>query len=461
LWYQLSPKKYNILADSIITTMFEKLFGWGKKQAAEAPVLPAINFGRYSDNNKSPQKIAQWTNADNLFKEKKYAESLDAFFDYLKDDAVANVSTTRNDGVLKFELSQGSKIVRGTCDATHLQAEVTLARMPQPSVAVMRRLLEQNFALYYSRYALDNGRLCMRFDSDVETANPNKLYYALKELATKADKQDDLLVKDFATLEPLDTDHLQEIPDAEKEVKYQFWQKWIKETLDYTASLDAEKISGGIAYLLLALVYRLDYLISPEGALLSELEKIPAAYFAKDEKPATEKNALMTEAFKKLLEKPKAEVTGSLFRSKSTFALMQPQQHKAIVDSVYGSNQNMIWYRDNSYPLIAACICEYGLSFCQYSYSLPRPLTELFQLLMQVNYPDYFEALGFGKPYYNPVQNKFSNDAIIERINRITSAWRNKYPMLEMKTANLQFDNLVSFNHSFTAEIEFLNFENK
>ena len=40
----------------------------------------------------------------------------------------------------------------------------------------------------------------MRFDSDIETANPSKLYYGLKELATKADKQDDLLVQDFTRL---------------------------------------------------------------------------------------------------------------------------------------------------------------------------------------------------------------------------------------------------------------------
>jgi hypothetical protein len=441
--------------------MFEKLFGWGKKQEADAVAAPAISFGRYSDNNKTQQKTGQWANADNLFKDKKYAEGLDAFFDYLRDDAVANVSTVRDTGGFRFEVSQGSKIVRGTCSNDHLQAEVTLARMPQPSVAVMRRLLEQNFALYYSRYALDNGRLCMRFDSAVETASPYKLYYALKELATKADKQDDLLVKDFSTLEPLDTDHIEALPAAEKEVKFTYWQKWIKDTLDYTASLDAEKISGGIAYLLLTLAYRIDYLICPEGALLSELEKIPGIYFAKDEKPATEKNTLMAEAYKKLLEKPKEEVMAALFSSKSTFALAAPQPHKAIADSINGSNQNMIWYRDNNYPMIGAAICEYGISFCQYSYSLPRVLTELFHVLMQVNYPDYFAALGFGKPWYNPAQNKFENEKITERITSIINNWRSKYPLLEIKTENLKFDSLVNFNHSFTTAMELLNFDNQ
>ena len=97
----------------------------------------------------------------------------------------------------RFEIYQGSKIVRGTFNNEQVKAEVTLARMPQPSVPVMRRLLEMNFNLYYSRFALDNDRLNMRFDSNIESANPSKLYYGFKELATKADKQDDLLVQDF------------------------------------------------------------------------------------------------------------------------------------------------------------------------------------------------------------------------------------------------------------------------
>ena len=67
----------------------------------------------------------------------------------------------------------------------------------------------------------------MRFDRDAETASPGKLYYGLKELSTKADKQDDLLVKDFSTCRPW-TRHLQVVPDEEKELKYASLQKWIE-----------------------------------------------------------------------------------------------------------------------------------------------------------------------------------------------------------------------------------------
>ena len=438
--------------------MFDKLFGRSKKDESADP---PITFGRYSDNNKSTEKTSRWTDADSLYKEKKYQESIDAFFDYLRDDAAGNVVLERNGIDFNFQLHQGSKIVRGNGNSDHLYAEVSLTKMPQPSVPVMRRLLEQNFSLYYSRYALDGDRLCMRFDSDIETANPNKLYYALKELATKADKQDDQLVQDFSSLQPLDTEHIEKIPAAEAEVKFAFMQKWISEILQYTQTLDADKFSGGICYLLLTLSFRIDFLISPEGAIRTELEKIPLLYFAKDEKPTTEKNEAMIAGFQKLQAMPKDVFLKNLFRSKSCFAIGVPQVYKTIADSINASNINMAWYRDNNYPFIGQQICEYGISFCQYSYSLPKPLSELFLVLMKVNNADYFTSLGFADEYYDAPNNKFDDKGIIENINSIQEQWRKKHPLLAFKTQNLRFDNLLNFNHSFTMELELLNFDIK
>ncbi len=438
--------------------MFDKLFGRGKKKTATANE-PAISFGRYSDNNKPAAKTSRWTDADNFFKEKKYPESIDAFFDYLRDDNVQNVVYERNGSEGRFHFYQGSKIVSGNFDKEVLKAEVTLARMPQPSVPVMRRLLEMNFNLYYSRFALDNERLCMRFDSDVETAGPSKLYYGLKELSTRADKQDDLLVQDFSVLQPAETEHIAAIPLQEKEVKYAWLKKWIGQSLDIIKGLDADKFSGGIAYMLLSLIYRIDYLVAPEGKLLYELEKIGAIYFKKEERPVTEKNRDMAEEFKKILEIPKEEIFNYLIRSRYTFSIVAPQQYKMIADSIHGANQNLVWYRDNNHPFIAGQIAEYGISYCQYSYSLPRAITELYHLFMMVNYPEYFMELGYTTPYYDPGKNQFASAGIIDKIYEIQYRWKEKYPLMDFKTQNLRFDNLVNFNHSFTNEVEFLNLD--
>lgn len=437
--------------------MFDKLFGGLKKSAAD----PSISFGRYSDNNKTIAKTNRWTDADNLYKEKKYYQSIEAFFDYLRDDAADNVTLQGNSAAFNFQVHQGSKIVRGTGDSSHLYAEVSLAKMPQPSVAVMRRLLEQNFLLYYSRYSLDGDRLCMRFDSDIETANPNKLYYALKELATKADKQDDQLVQDFSSLQQLDADHTEPIPGAEMETKFAFMQKWIAETLDYIKTLDADKFSGGISYLLLVLAFRIDYLISPEGSFRIELEKIPIVYFAKDEKPATEKNESMIAGFQALQAKSKEEFARSLYRTRSCFALGVPQVHKTIAEGINAANTNMIWYRDNNYHYIGQQICEYGIAYCQYSYSLPKPLSELFLVLMRVNYADFFTSLGYTEEYFDSFRKRFNDRLIIDKINNIITTWKIKYPLLDIKTQELSFDSLLNFNYSFTRALELLNFDAK
>lgn len=451
------------LADIVHTKeaqMFAKLFGRGKQKPAEE-TDPGIVFGRYSDNNKPPAKVNRWTDADNLFKDKKYPESFDAFFDYLRDDQAANVVYERNGAVGRFQLFQGSKIVRGRFSETGMEAEVTLARMPQPSVPVMRRLLEMNFNLYYSRFAMENDRLCMRFDSEVSTASPSKLYYGLKELATKADRQDDLLIQDFTSLQTSDSEHITRLSDAEKEVKYRYLQQWIQETLDQAASMDTDKFSGAIAYLMLALVCRIDYMIAPEGRLMNHLERITAIYFRKDERPVTEKNRDMAEEFRKLKAMTREEVFANLFRSRYTFSIVTPQPYKTVSESIHAANQNMVWYRDNNYQDVACRIMEYGISYCQYAYSLPKVITELLHIFMQVNYPDYFTALGYSLVYHDPAQNLFRAEAIMNRVLEIQSRWKEKYPQMDFKVENLRFDSLVNFNLSFTNEMEFLNMEPK
>ncbi|WP_346237485.1 hypothetical protein ABDK00_000200 [Niabella insulamsoli] len=441
--------------------MLNKLINLLKGKDNPATENLGIPFGRYSDNNKSVAKGNRWTEADNFFKDKKYAECVHSFFEYLKDDDQKNVRFSRTGEHFDFEIFQGSKVVRGRLEDGMLSAEVRLAKMPQPSVPVMRRLLEMNFGLYYSRYAIHDNDLCMRFDTNIETANPSKLYYGLKELAIKSDKQDDLLVQDFSFLERMDEEHITEIPEAEKQVKYDAVQGWITETLEKIDSVDADKFSGGICYLLLALVYRIDYLIAPEGQLLYELEKIAGIYFQKDERQMIEKNRDMIDAFKKLRDQPKTFFFENLFRSRYTFSIVTPQPHKILADGIHEANNNMQWYRDNSQEYFANKIMEYGLTYAQYSYSLPKPISQLVEIFMQVNYPEYFKALGYTQPLYLPVANKFEQDIIVSRIRQVQSQWRQKYPQMNFNANQLNFSSLLKFNNSFTMQVELLNMDHQ
>jgi hypothetical protein len=182
-------------------------------------------------------------------------------------------------------------------------------------------------------------------------------------------------------------------------------------------------------------------------------------YFKKDERQTTEKNRDMVAEFENLKNKSKEEVFTTLYRSRHTFAIVSPQNYKAIADSIFNANQNIKWYTDNNYPLIAAQIAEYGIAYCQYSYSLPRPVTEFYHLFMMINHGEYFRELGFSNNYYNPNTRQFDVDGITDRIRLIIEKWKAKYPDLRIKNENIRYDSLTSFNLSFTAEIGNLNLE--
>ncbi len=430
--------------------VFDLIFGKKKNQ----PEFPDISFGRYSDNNKSVARVGSWTSAELLFTEGRYFESIELFFEYLRDDAENNVLFHKDTpSTAHFEIYQGSKIIRGKVNEQGVYAETILARMPEPNTPVMRRLLEMNFRLFYSRYALNGKDLCMCFDSPLETANPNKLYYGLKELCVKADKQDDLLIQEFNTLEPVDTRHIEAVPDVEKEIKYRYYQQWLNTTLEYSNTLDAEKFSGAISYMLLTLVFRIDYLLRPEGRLLSDLEQVAEKYFSQTGKSAFTRNQEMKEALEKLREKPRGEVLSGFFRSRYTFSIVSPVASAKISENLKQALDNMRWYRDNQHALIANEVMEYGMAYNQFSYSLAKPLSALHQVFMQVNHSNFFKDLGFSPAYYDLVKSTFNTEAITDAIHSIIQSWKPKYPSLNFNTRKLKFDGLVQFNQSFVEEV--------
>src|SRR5438552_13256768 len=179
-----------------------------------------ITFGRFSDSFKPKPKTDAWAQSEKLFQEKKFLDSYEAFFEYIKDDNANNITYTRSTGKIDFELYQGSQKVRGTIGENKVIAEANIAEYEKLSVAFMRRLMEMNYTLYYSRYALNGNRICIKFDSTIPDGPPRKLYYAFKEVATRADKQDDILLDDFAMLKPIDNmQPVEQLPEQEKEIK--------------------------------------------------------------------------------------------------------------------------------------------------------------------------------------------------------------------------------------------------
>jgi hypothetical protein len=237
---------------------------------------PDIVFGRYSDSHKSHASYQAWDLALELFDEEKYFESFHQFLLYLSDESESNISLNKEEGILTFKLFQGSKQIRGKFDGRTISAWTKVASIKSSNVVVFRKIMDQNYSLKYSRYAIDDeGDMVVIFDTSVKDSSPYKLYYALKELATTADKNDDLLLDEFSDcLEAMDNMHIVDLSEIEKEIKYNFLKKQTDDVLGIVREKKEffDKFPGAAIYVLLDLVFRLDYLIRPEGFMMEKLE---------------------------------------------------------------------------------------------------------------------------------------------------------------------------------------------
>lgn len=458
---------------------FNKLFG-RKDDANQAPApesttagstranpfagLDGIRFGRYSDNNKSYKKTQSWYAAEERFKEKNYNEAFTAFFDYLRDDTEDNVHFRPDGRQFTFELIQGSKRIQGSCDGDFITARVPLAQMEKPSTAVMRRLLDLNFTLNYSRCAMDEQHmLYMIFDTDVQSANPSKMYYGLRELAVRADRQDDLLIADFtANLKATDIGHIQALPEQELEIKYKYFRKWITDTLSRVDSLNQDSFSGSIAYLLLTLLYRIDFLLQPEAKLMSELERINGFYWnKKDETALVERNQMMKDGIRKLLDIPRDEFSAGIYRSKGSFAIASPAKPDQIRDNVINANKDSRWYIDNKYPDLALVLTEYGMLYNCYTSSMPQVLADLTTIFMSVLHADFFTELGMQEPFYNAEKNQFRREAIARATDEALNRFRDKYSQMVWEHSRVSYHSLYDFSATFSEQAVNLNLETK
>lgn len=429
-------------------SFFDRLFGRNTVEETQ----PNIKFGRYTDSYKTRENYKAWDDALHLFEKKNYLTFYREFFHYLRDIKEKNVSYWEEKDGIGFELYQGSKKISGFANDQRFKAEAKVVKADSLNVGFMRRLMEKNFNLKYTRFALDaENNICIVFTTYTLDGSPYKLYYALKELATNADKQDDLLLDEFDMLRAIETSHLQEIPLIEKEAKYQFITKKIQQVFDEIEGSDLSPLQypGAIAYLMLNLIYRLDYLTKPEGYMMEVLERVHRLYFAQDTKGNTQKNSVLKKELKKLLSRPKEEFFKEMYRVVTTFGITAPVNHDKVISFIDGEINNMDWYKENNYHHVALAIPGYIVGYCLFNFAVPKPDRDLLHLYFQIMEADYFRQLGFSIKYRKKETKALNKKSIRKAIDAIVEDNKEKYPSLKPATGTLNFDSDIDFAKSY------------
>jgi hypothetical protein len=438
---------------------FERIFNFNTAIDKDQPNIP---FGRYTDVYKTNEQYAAWDLSMKHFEKEEYKEAYRQFFIYLSDLKEENVSWKEEEGIFNFEFQQGSGIIKGYINQEKIKAESIIAKADVTNVGFMRRLMEHNFSLKYCRFSLTpENNIAILFDTFLADGSPLKLYNAFKELSINADKQDDLLLDEFKMLQPFTAENVKTISETEKEAKYNYIQKEIKAVFENfeTGKPDTNQYPGGYAYAFLYLVYKLDYLIRPEGFMMDALEKVHKIYFSASEEKNTQlKNIAIKKELQKLQDRPKEEFYKEFYRTKSTFGITTPVNHERIIALIEGELKNIAWYKDNDHTMLALGIPGYIATYSLFNYGLPKPDKDLLHLYLQIMESDYFKDLGFKYPFKDS-EGVLNKKSIVKRIKEIADQNKVNYTKFTPNTDILDFSNLVSFAQSYMEMIKNLNLQ--
>ncbi len=408
-----------------------------------------VKMGRYSDSYKNDEKYDRWDEAVKSFESRNYITSFEYFFDYLKDKD-ENVKWWFQDKKLHFRIYQGSKIIRGHADNKTLFAEAKIAKTNSLEIGFLRRLLEKNYSLKYTRYSLDDQHdISMVFVTGVIDASPYKLYYALKELATHVDKEDDLLIEEFSCLEHVNDSHIIPIDISIKKAKTKYLYNSIDDVMQLLeqGKLNLAHYPGAESYVLLELAYRLDFFIKPEGYVMEKIESIHQMFFGIKKINAHNNNLEIRRALKCIRDRSEEEIHEELYNVLSTFGITSPAGHEQLTSFIDAELSNMDWYYKNDHQDIALAVPGYIVGYMLFNFSLPAPDRDFLLLYLSIYHSDFFQSMGANKGLV--INGVISPNAIKSAISRIKKVHHEKYPSLDPDVSSLNFTDKALFAKSF------------
>ncbi len=414
------------------------------------------HLGRFSDVYKTPDQYNAWDKSVEYFEKHEYEHSLIEFLHYLnnpdKDNVILNNQQNIKDG---FELVQGSKSILGKIKNGRLLFTVEVAYVEHLHIGFMRRLLDLNYELKYVRYGLsDSQMITLLFDTMMEDAFPYKLYYALKELALHADKHDDLLLNEFDFLKPISSHKLKPLSEKEKAFKLAYYRTILAQAMQQVEKgrLKPDQYPAANSYILLAALYKLDYLIKPEGSLIDAIEKVHKSYFGPEQKNQHQKLNQLSQEFAKLSRLTDPFISNDLYNGIFTFGVTSPANMSMIKEIIEREFRNIGWYIDNQYPEYAIAIVEYTVGLCLFNHAVPSVIRKLFTIVYRITEPDYFITIQNHPPLVDP-RGQVDKQSIKTELTRIEKEYKSEYPALVLDSKLLSYESICHFVYSFVMMI--------
>lgn len=419
-------------------------------------------FGRGVNANLSKEEEDLFNKSYEAFEAKDILAAYEYFFKSLENFAEGasnqNISFARDDDKLNFEMYQGSAKINGTITKENLYAEAILTKKSSANVALKRLILERNYQLTYTYYFSDEEHIKLKLFLDNITMSPQKVFFPLREIALNADFDKEYAKSEFPDIAIEGTEHLKPLDEGELRIKYDFLHKWIDEITVKISTLPSNDNAGMQSFILLYLIFKMDYLIVPKYSIFQKSSKKVQEYFSDENLTVEAKNEELRNYINELGKIDFEEFKTNFYDAKYTFNPTEKASNEEIDIFITESLAKIRWYKNNRYNQIIPTMYKYIAMYLLYNYGLHPVTKALLHTLVEIQNPDFFKALGYNT-LYDVENSTFAKRAIVSKIDDIISPYQNRFKLLKPFGNELNFTSINEFNNSFYLQLKNLNYE--
>ena len=396
------------------------------------------------------------------FEKKETLNAYELFFksliNYNDDESNENITFNRDDENLNFVIYQGNAKITGTITKEHFYAQAIMVKKKNANVALKRHLLERNYQFTYSCYFSDDEHIMLKLFHDNLTMSPQKVFYPLRELTLNADFDKEHIKSEFLDIELEDVKHIEDMNPDELKIKYNYLQKWIEELEIKVLTLPSNDNASMQAFLYLNLLFKTDYLLVPKYKIYQKMSKTIVEYFSEENTTIESKNEELKRYVETLKDMSFEEFSQNFYTSKYTFNPTERTSQEELINFISESLAKIRWYKNNRYTQVIPTIYRYIAFYTLFNYGLYPVLRELLHTLVEIQNPEFFEALDY-TPLYDKKNETFSKRAIISRIDDIITPHHERFKSLESFSNDLNFSSINEFSNNFYLHLQNLNFE--
>lgn len=440
-----------------MVNLFELALSWLKQKPKERVIV----FGRGIHALPNPREKELFDDASSAFIRGDVLEGYKSFLASLVHSEISHLphhlKIIPEERALRFELIQGSAIVKAYITSEYLEAHADIAESASLHVAIKRRFLERNFQLTYCHFSEEKGVIKLSVRLDNTTITPQKIFFPLREIALNADFEKEFIASEFDESVLLEYDHILPIKEERARRLYAAMQTWIVQTKESLLGLLSNDNTGMVSFSYLALLLQIDYLILPHKKMAKNISEKINGYFLDDEKLTEDKNADLETFLFELETMSYEHFVTQLYDSTSTFSPYEQAMHDDIATFIDESLAKVRWYKNSHSNYVISVIYRYISLYILYNYGLHPSLRALLHLHVEVYAGDFFEAEGETR-LYDPQTKTFQKNSMQERIASAIEPYADRYKGLKNFADELNYSDLEHFSQSFYLQIKNLDY---